>query len=734
MSAAASVQDVLSLVQTEIRKGRHAEARQIANAYRVPLGLNIADLRMGSKIAEGAESTVYAGRFMDQDVAIKKYKISTSDDLVRYKRELAIMATLDHPNIIRLLGARALPPDYALVTPLQQQSLHDLLYTSGWRPGWTSLLVMCSSLANALAAMHEKGILHRDLKPRNVLMGNDGIARLCDFGIAKYENEEDDIVQEVSGRRGRAPSGGFYKRSMVGTLEYMAPEVLLHQPHSRAADVYAFAVTMNELATGIFPFSDCTRDNPEVHTVLEMGYGRQELAAAVAAEGLRPSVCKHCPVGYRDLMADCWNREPEMRPTFHEVARRLNDIHYHLVSQGMPAPARPSLEIRVLAGLGFSEEESSQEDEQAGVVHLSSRDPYGSSEGDDGSSVTMTYIDVPSPCSAETKDHTTAMELDELASPRTVLTYRESPHDMEGYLPVVSAGAFETQGVRETMEDRHVLQSGTSGPHLFAVFDGHRGQEAAEYASRVFPRMLSQFLPEADSVEAALAATFLEVDYRFQEEWSQDTVSRIAHHGGEERYPGCTALAAMVVGRRLLLANAGDSRAILCRNGEAMALTRDHTGADDQERERIVSSGGLLRWRHGSWRIGEAGLQVTRSLGDFDVKSQGVIAVPEVRELDLQAGDAFLVLASDGLWDTISNEEVVGLVRDTVKQPEMCAKRLAMEAFVRGSRDNITVVVVFLQPVSSLEQVFSQGKESWRATPTCYGSRGPVADEMGDTY
>jgi serine/threonine protein kinase len=52
----------------------------------------------------------------------------------------------------------------------------------------------------------------------------------------------------------------------VGTLEYMAPEVLVKQPHTLAADVYAFGITMNQLATGIYPFSDCTKDNPEAHT------------------------------------------------------------------------------------------------------------------------------------------------------------------------------------------------------------------------------------------------------------------------------------------------------------------------------------------------------------------------------------------------------------------------------------------------------------------------------------
>lgn len=83
------------------------------------------------------------------------------------------------------------------------------------------------------------------------------------------------------------PSGGFHKQLLAGTLEYMAPEVLQKRPSSRAADVFAFAIVLNEIATGVVPYSDCTKDNPGCHTVLEMGYGRQELAAAVCGTLLR---------------------------------------------------------------------------------------------------------------------------------------------------------------------------------------------------------------------------------------------------------------------------------------------------------------------------------------------------------------------------------------------------------------------------------------------------------------
>lgn len=64
------------------------------------------------------------------------------------------------------------------------------------------------------------------------------------------------------------------------------------------------------------------------------------------------------------------------------------------------------------------------------------------------------------------------------------------------------------------------------------------------------------------------------------------------------------------------------------------------------------------------------------------------------------------VMGSDGLWDVISIQEVVSIIRDTVKEPSMCSKRLATEAAQRGSKDNITVIVVFLRPVTTAERIY----------------------------
>jgi hypothetical protein len=213
------------------------------------------------------------------------------------------------------------------------------------------------------------------------------------------------------------------------------------------------------------------------------------------------------------------------------------------------------------------------------------------------------------------------------------------------------------------------------------------------------------------------------------------------------RTAACSHLSLSCLARltfHLLPRPAGDCRAVLDRGSEAAALSRDHTAALEDERLRVQAQGGTVSFQHGSWRVGDCGLQVSRCIGDFDHKGRGLTAEPEVTHVRLRPSDTLLVVGTDGLWDAVGNEEAVGLVRDTVKDPMLCAKRLVIEALARGSNDNVSAAVMFLRPVSTLERVYGEGVQAFRATATVYGSRarggaadlshGQAADELRDTY
>jgi serine/threonine protein kinase len=192
------------------------QAAAIGATAAVPLSIRLEDLSLLGEIASGAEATVLyatlnnssnssssdstspaAGRTLhssSSDVAVKRFKMHHSDDLNRFRRELRILASLaGHPNIVPLLGARALPPDYLMVMPLAATTLHGKMYQLGWRPNTVELLHLALQAAEGLAAVHAKGMVHRDLKPSNMLLSYEGQLWLADFGLAASVEE---VVQE----------------------------------------------------------------------------------------------------------------------------------------------------------------------------------------------------------------------------------------------------------------------------------------------------------------------------------------------------------------------------------------------------------------------------------------------------------------------------------------------------------------------------------------------------------
>jgi len=122
---------------------------------------------------------------------------------------------------------------------------------------------------------------------------------------------------------------------------------------------------------------------------------------------------------------------------------------------------------------------------------------------------------------------------------------------------------------------------------------------------------------------------------------------------GANRDDGCTAVTALVQGSRLIVANVGDSRAILCRAGRAIQLSIDHKPNAKEERQRVERAGGVVVWA-GTWRVGGV-LAVSRAFGDKPLKRY-VSGTPDVRDERLTPEDEFLILASDGLWDVCMNQ------------------------------------------------------------------------------
>lgn len=279
------------------------------------------------------------------------------------------------------------------------------------------------------------------------------------------------------------------------------------------------------------------------------------------------------------------------------------------------------------------------------------------------------------------------------------------------FSPSIRSGSHTDIGPRRSNEDQHIRIDDLS-KHLgdvykwglpssfYAIFDGHGGAEAASYvkqhAMRLFfedsdlhlhlPASASDVLDELflKQVEESHYKAFLLADQALADECSASD------------YCGTTALTVLIMGRHLVIANAGDCRAVLCRKGVAKQMSQDHRPSTClQEKKRVEQLGGYFD--QDGYLNGQ--LAVTRALGDWHMKknSSPLIAEPEVRQMMLCEEDEFMIIGCDGIWDVMSNQEAVALVRCQLRQhndPQRSAVALVNQALHLHTSDNITAIVV----------------------------------------
>ena len=239
-------------------------------------------------------------------------------------------------------------------------------------------------------------------------------------------------------------------------------------------------------------------------------------------------------------------------------------------------------------------------------------------------------------------------------------------------------GLSSMQGWRIEMEDAHCAIIGL--PNLkdwsfFAVFDGHAGARVSAICSEELLHEITsneefkKSAPEAsgteiaaENIKRAIKTGFLALDSRMRE--LPEVMS------GEDK-SGSTAVCVMISPTHVFFANCGDSRGVLCRKGDVAFSTQDHKPINPEEKARIQNAGGsvMIQRVNGS-------LAVSRALGDFEYKNvqgkgpceQLVSPEPEIFEIARTASDdEFVILACDGIWDVMSNEELCVFVRNRMQ-------------------------------------------------------------------
>ena len=228
------------------------QAEQLLLGKYKPFTIN-GKYRILERIGVGGMAIVYLCEHlvMRRQVAIKVLPTGLADSastLERFRREARLAAALDHPNIVRTHDIdHDGPRPFLVMEYVNGRSFQEIVAARGPLP-YLRAAHYVAQTALGLEHAHERGLVHRDVKPSNVLLDRDGVVKLLDLGLARfYEDNTDDLTQKYGGHK-----------NVLGTADYVAPEQALdsHAADIRA-DVYSLGCTFYFLLTGAPPFSDC---------------------------------------------------------------------------------------------------------------------------------------------------------------------------------------------------------------------------------------------------------------------------------------------------------------------------------------------------------------------------------------------------------------------------------------------------------------------------------------------
>ncbi|CAH0515937.1 unnamed protein product [Peronospora belbahrii] len=246
---------------------------------------------------------------------------------------------------------------------------------------------------------------------------------------------------------------------------------------------------------------------------------------------------------------------------------------------------------------------------------------------------------------------------------------------------------FVVEGQTPALKARRLLKhvQASEDTQFFGVYDGHGGAKASSLLALLFPVYILAAPEYISDLPAACHSASMAINEEILKR-EQD-----GHCEG-----GATALTLLIRGNIAVLSNTGDCRAIIVTKrdnaAEVTQLTTDHKASNDQEKQRIEDTGGMVLYVRGVARV-NGQLAVARAFGDSEL-SELVIADPEVTVHALRQEDEYIVIASDGLWDVLTNEQVASCIRNNPwLSVQAMAHMLTDRAVELGTLDNVTVMV-----------------------------------------
>jgi Tol biopolymer transport system component len=224
------------------------------SAVEIPVGSMLGQYRIDGVVGRGGMGVVYRATDtkLNRPVAIKFLSSTVTDAAVkrRFKQEAETTSALNHPHIVTVYDVGEHDGQQYIVSELVDGGTLDDWSTTTRKRSWRQSVELLTGVADALAAAHAAGVLHRDVKPSNILIGSNGYAKLADFGLAKLVDGGAADAANLARGASRHTRAGV----VVGTVAYMSPEQSSGQPLDPRSDVFSFGIVLYELVAGRRPF------------------------------------------------------------------------------------------------------------------------------------------------------------------------------------------------------------------------------------------------------------------------------------------------------------------------------------------------------------------------------------------------------------------------------------------------------------------------------------------------
>jgi serine/threonine protein kinase len=263
--------------------------------------------RLLDLLGAGGMGEVYRARDtrLDREVAVKVLPQHMADDplaLGRFRREAKAIASLSHPNIVSIFDFGRFDDTAYLVTELLEgETLRARLERGPM--AWRQVCEVGAAVAEALAAAHSKGVIHRDVKPENIVITHEGRVKILDFGLARAERFFEDVDEDATARESTLPG------TVVGSTGYMSPEQVTAGELQPTTDIFSLGCVLYEMVAGQRPFA--------------RGSVIQSLAAIVEADP--PALTGAVPYELTQVIAHCLAKKPAERyQSAHDLAFTLS--------------------------------------------------------------------------------------------------------------------------------------------------------------------------------------------------------------------------------------------------------------------------------------------------------------------------------------------------------------------------------------------------------------------------